>query len=906
MNPFRWFQEKTCYTFAIAALSVLGGQIASFYGYFYFHFYVQQEGPVAGVLPSDTAVICLCLLVVMSTLHYAFFGLFRVLGFGWELGRLRFVNDNVQGSTPRKGMDLEGLSRLLKALSRFPLWNTMTAGILGLVLFSLLLGVIVLQEGGIDYTLLGGRAGAVSLLIYLYITYVITDFLTAPTRSSVKKAIHDLGGQFKDEYVFSLKGKYTSFVVFMLLTLSILSSFSLRFENDPSDRTVLAVFAALSVAICAFLAVLYFSSFFRAIDEIRAASEELAAGKKGYVFSGSLDKEFVLLNRTMIATAEEVNHYRDRMEGLVREKTADLEQSLAKLNASEKRFRSMVEHGADIITILGEDGTRQYESPSVERVLGYSAEDVEGKSPFDQIHPDDRTRVVRAFEQGFRIPGFTVATEYRFLHKDGSWRNMKATAKNLLHDPIVAGIVINSRDITDRKLADERLQKSISLLRATLESTADGILVVNREGEIEGFNKQFTSMWRIPEAFMASGEDERIIQFVLDQLKDPEAFLKKIRELYDHEHEESYDVLEFLDDRVFERYSKPQRVGEKAVGRVWSFRDITERKRSEDALKGHREHLAELVGERTAELELEIKERMRIEEQIRTLNEALEHRVKERTADLEKAFQELKRLDEMKDSFLSSVSHELRTPLTSIRSFAEILLLYDEEDPDTRKEFLEIIRVESERLTRLINDVLDLSRIEAGRMVYNDERVSLEEVVRDVARSQRQLLGQKSLRLTLDVARGLPSVFADRDRMYQVVTNLIGNAIKFSFEGGEITVRAERFEGKRSGESTEWIRLSVSDQGVGIDERDAEIIFDRFRQVCTDTLKDKPRGTGLGLPICKDIVCHYGGDIWVEGRQGQGSTFFVTLPGANPLAEHPEAHSSAAASSGPGPLPDHD
>jgi signal transduction histidine kinase len=147
--------------------------------------------------------------------------------------------------------------------------------------------------------------------------------------------------------------------------------------------------------------------------------------------------------------------------------------------------------------------------------------------------------------------------------------------------------------------------------------------------------------------------------------------------------------------------------------------------------------------------------------------------------------------------------------------------------------------------------------------------------------------------LNLEVAGDLPQVFADRDRIYQVVTNLIGNAIKFSFEGKEIAVRAERFEEKRAGQSTEWVRLSVADQGVGIDERDVEIIFDKFRQVCTDTLKDKPRGTGLGLPICKDIICHYGGDIWVESRQGRGSTFVFTLPGAPPAAAHAEAQPAA-------------
>ncbi len=259
--------------------------------------------------------------------------------------------------------------------------------------------------------------------------------------------------------------------------------------------------------------------------------------------------------------------------------------------------------------------------------------------------------------------------------------------------------------------------------------------------------------------------------------------------------------------------------------------------------------------------------------------------MKERTADLEKANEELTELDRMKDSFLSSVSHELRTPLTSIRSFSEILLKYDQEDLDTQKEFLGIINSESERLTRLINDVLDLSRIEAGGMVWNDAVVSMEEIIHDILPAHQKLLEEKSLSLTLDLSPDLPPVFADRDRIQQVVRNLLANAIKFSHAGGKIVVKVNTFEGRRTEEAPEWVQVSLSDQGIGIDEKDFEIVFDRFRQVSTDTLRDKPQGTGLGLPICRDIVTHYKGNIWVESRKGEGSTFSFTLPAATADAE---------------------
>jgi signal transduction histidine kinase len=132
----------------------------------------------------------------------------------------------------------------------------------------------------------------------------------------------------------------------------------------------------------------------------------------------------------------------------------------------------------------------------------------------------------------------------------------------------------------------------------------------------------------------------------------------------------------------------------------------------------------------------------------------------------------------------------------------------------------------------------------------------------------------------VDIPRDLPEVFADQDRIQQVIMNLLSNAIKFSSQGGEIQIRAEAFEGKRAGDTSEWIKVSISDQGIGIDEKDFKTIFDKFGQVVTDTLNDKPKGTGLGLPICKEILTHYGGNIWVESKKGKGSTFYFTLPRA--------------------------
>ncbi len=277
----------------------------------------------------------------------------------------------------------------------------------------------------------------------------------------------------------------------------------------------------------------------------------------------------------------------------------------------------------------------------------------------------------------------------------------------------------------------------------------------------------------------------------------------------------------------------------------------------------------------------DITERKRAEEQIRDLNETLERKVRERTAELEKAYEELKQLDEMKDVFLSTVSHELRTPLTSIRSFSEILLRYDEDDPETRKEFLEVIYNESKRLTRLINDVLDLSKIESGRMVWHDELVSLEEVFQYAIHAQQPLLDAKSLQVTLVPSVGVPLALADQERIQQVVVNLLDNAIKFSPEGGQILIHVESPRETIAGESDRAIKVTITDQGVGVDAKDFDVIFDRFAQISPEALNDKPQGTGLGLAICKEIVTHYGGNIGLMSDKGKGCSFFFTLPTAD-------------------------
>jgi signal transduction histidine kinase len=252
-----------------------------------------------------------------------------------------------------------------------------------------------------------------------------------------------------------------------------------------------------------------------------------------------------------------------------------------------------------------------------------------------------------------------------------------------------------------------------------------------------------------------------------------------------------------------------------------------------------------------------------------SFSKELESKVQERTGELRRAYEELKELDRLKDEFLSSVSHELRTPLTSIRSFSELLLTFGDDDRENRDEFLTIIHDESKRLTRLINDVLDIAKIESGRMEWRPEKISVVDVLENTVDLSRALLREKKMHARVEYDEPFQPALADRDRITQVVTNLLSNAIKFSPDRGEIILRSH-IEG-------EAVVVEVQDFGKGIPPDELEHIFDRFRQI-VDKKAGKPSGTGLGLTICRQIVEHHGGRIWAASEVGKGSTFYFTLP----------------------------
>jgi PAS domain S-box-containing protein len=375
-----------------------------------------------------------------------------------------------------------------------------------------------------------------------------------------------------------------------------------------------------------------------------------------------------------------------------------------------------------------------------------------------------------------------------------------------------------------------RVEVKTEALRGALESTADGILVVDMEGRMVTCNHKYLDMFGIPEEMRGAPNDNGRLNFVAAQLKDPEAFLRKVRDLYRNHDTKSDDVLGFKDGRVFERHSEPQIVNGRGVGRVWGFRDITHNFRAQE--------------------------------------------------ELARAKQAAESSSQAKSEFLANMSHEIRTPMNGVIGMTG-LLLETALNPEQR-DYAETVRRSAEALLTVINDILDFSKIEAGKLTIEAQPLDLRLVMEEVNEMLAPKAEDKKLDVVLEYPPQLPSYFVgDAGRIRQVLTNLIGNAIKFT-EAGQVLVGVEC--GNQDAKVAA-ITVSVHDTGPGISADKLPTLFQKFTQVDGSTTRVYG-GTGLGLAISKQLVELMGGAIGVRSQPGEGSTFWFSLP-LN-LDEHPQ------------------
>jgi len=231
--------------------------------------------------------------------------------------------------------------------------------------------------------------------------------------------------------------------------------------------------------------------------------------------------------------------------------------------------------------------------------------------------------------------------------------------------------------------------------------------------------------------------------------------------------------------------------------------------------------------------------------------------------------EQLKSLDRLKDDFMSSVTHELRTPLTSIRAFAELMRDDPEMASEQRQQFLGLVVAEAERLSRLVNQVLDMAKIESGHAQWRNDEIDLRELIAHALQTTAEVFRERGAVVTVQQPPSVPVLHADRDRLLQVLLNLLSNAAKFVPAGAGRVLVTLRCDARAA-------TVEVADNGAGVPVDQQQLVFEKFRQGGDAT--NRPQGTGLGLPISRQIVEHFGGRMWLRSEPGQGACFGFELP----------------------------
>ncbi|KKG15180.1 hypothetical protein EO98_15260 [Methanosarcina sp. 2.H.T.1A.6] len=370
-----------------------------------------------------------------------------------------------------------------------------------------------------------------------------------------------------------------------------------------------------------------------------------------------------------------------------------------------------------------------------------------------------------------------------------------------------------------QKRASMEIQHRDTILKSTFESTVDGIFVVDNNHKILFSNSKFVKMWGMPEALANMKNYDELLSFCSDQVKCSKEYLSKIQALY-RSKETNTSYIYFKDGRVFESLSAPLMNNGIIKGRVWSFRDVTEKAEAEKAL---------------------IDAKIHAEEANRT-----------------------------KSEFLATMSHELRTPLNSVIGYSDILLAQMFGPLNERQlRYLKNISISGNHLLNLINDILDISRIESRDISLSFEIVHVADIFEDVKNIAIPFATSKNISVEFLAKPADLNIYADKIKFKQILYNLVNNALKFTPENGHIEVVANK--------SGNTIRISVGDDGIGIPEDRQQIIFEPFKQI-DSSLSRMYGGSGLGLTIVKNLVEMHSGEIKVKSEVTKGSTFTIVLP----------------------------
>lgn len=516
------------------------------------------------------------------------------------------------------------------------------------------------------------------------------------------------------------------------------------------------------------------------------------------------------------------------------------------LRESEERFRNLVETSSDWVWEIDENAVYTYVSPKIEELLGYQAEEVIGKTPFDLMPEEEATRLRKewtAIAQSCKPFECMVKVN---RHRNGSERSIETSGVPIFdRDNILRGYRGIDRDVTERERSQNLLKRNFALLQTIINATPDIIFVKDLDGVYQWANQALGDLFQKDVSEIIGRRDRELF---------PEFISAKIEA----------DDCQIIESGAIATYEESIQIGDRQIsylttktvyydddgnplGIVGISRDINDFKQTQAIL--HRANLE------------------------------LERRVKERTAELAKAKEIAESANQAKNVFIANMSHELRTPLNSILGFAQILSSHSELDSDSKNR-IETIYQSGKHLLTIINDILHIAKIEAGKFELQTDKFGLSQFIQRVIAIIRIGAEQKNLTLDYQPLSELPAIIAaDETRLRQVLLNLLGNAIKFTETGG-VTLKVgyvRDFECCGSKTSfmpdSDLIRFQIEDTGIGIDERQISKIFLPFQQSSTFS---NTEGTGLGLTISQNIIKEMGGEIQVASNK-RGSVFWFDL-----------------------------
>jgi len=505
----------------------------------------------------------------------------------------------------------------------------------------------------------------------------------------------------------------------------------------------------------------------------------------------------------------------------------------SQLRARTEAFEALVDNITDVVTVLDADGRIQFESPSVEEVLGYEPHELEGTALWDHVHPDDHAALKKIMHAAPADADQRPVVTFRFRHTDGDWRILESQGRRLPDEVDLGTFIAVSRDITERR----RLEERVRLLADAVERVETGVIITGPDLSPPGPTIQYANEAM---AEMTGYDVDALVGSTPYLLQGPDT---------------SPDTLDRLERRLSAgKAAVEELINYRSDGTPYHVRWRVAPIRDEAGTVSHFVLVQEDI---TPEKERE---------------QELERRVRERTEKLRTARDEAERANRLKSALLANMSHEIRTPLTSIIGFAQSIGEATEDgapDPELTARFAALIEKGGRRLLDTLGAVLRLSKLKAGEMALAGEPVDVSQQLAAAAELFEVEAAEANLDLTVTVPDPPLWVWADPDGLQVVLNNLISNAVKFTDDGGTVEARARRHD--------DTITIQVEDTGIGMSPENVPSLFEAFQQA-SEGLSREYEGTGLGLSVTKEAVDQMGGSIDVETAKDKGTCVTVRLP----------------------------